>query len=108
MTENRVYVTLKRDIDKKTGVITLGEPKYITFFEGGKERTLQFDIDGHWHGSEKELSKKVGKRQKSHSHIGYNHDKKSAKILNAQERKIVADVMWEWRKNVKGIKKIYP
>ncbi len=108
MTDGRIYVTLDRKIDKKTGIITLDEPKYITFFENGKKRTLQYDIDGHWHGSKKELSKKVGKRQKSHRHVGYNHDKKSAKLLNDKERKIVADVMWEWRKNVRGIKKIYP
>ena len=40
--------------------------------------------------------------------MGYNHDKKSGKILNFEERKIVAEVMREWRKNVRGIKKIYP
>ena len=108
MTEGRVYVTLARDIDKKTGVITLNEPKYITFFEGGKQRTLQFDVDGHWHGSTEVLSNKVGRRQKSHRHIGYNHDKKSARLLNPEERKIVANVMWEWRRNVRRIKKIQP
>ena len=108
MTENRIYVTLGRDIDKKTAIITLKEPKYITFFQGGKKRTLQYDIDGHWHGSNEKLSKKAGRRQNSHSHMGYNHDKKSGKILNFEERKIVAEVMREWRKNVRGIKKIYP
>ena len=108
MTEGRVYVTLDRKIDKKDGVITLGKPKYITFFHDGKLRTLQYDIDGHWHGSKKELSPKKGKLQKSHRHEGYNHNKDSAKLLNREERKVVAGIMWEWRKNVRGIKKIYP
>lgn len=107
MTDGRVYVTLGRKINKKDGAITLEKPKYITFFQDGKLRTLQYDIDGHWHGSEKELSTKKGKLQKSHRHTGYNHDKKSATLLNREERKIVADIMWEWRRNVRGIKKIY-
>lgn len=108
MAEDRVYVTLDRTIDKKTGEITLGKPRYITFFDDGKKRNLQFDIGGHWHGSDEEIGKKQGKLQRSHRHIGYNHDKKSATLLNKEERKIVAKVMMEWRKNVRGIKKIHP
>ena len=114
MTEGRVYVTLDRDIDENNGVITLGKPKYITFFEDGKLRTLQYDIDGHWHPSK--AQKKAMKKQKTkgglsrnqHSHTGYHHDKKSATLLTPKERSYVAQVLQEWRKNVRGIKKIYP
>lgn len=114
MTDGRVYVTLERSIDKNTGVITLGKPKYITFFEGGKLRTLQYDIDGHFHGSKSQ--KKARRKQKikeqslrnSHSHKGYNHDSKSATLLTPEERSIAAKVLREWRKNVRHIKQIHP
>ena len=76
----------------------------LIFFKG----CILWVADGHWHGSEKELSAKKGNLQKSHRHDGYNHDKDSAKLLNREERKIVAGIMWGWRRNVRGIKKIYP
>lgn len=114
MTEGRVYVTLDRTIDKDTGVVTLGKPKYITFFDGERKRNLQYDIDGHFHPSKAE--KKARRKQKikekslrnSHSHKGYNHDSKSATLLTPEERSIAAKVLREWRKNVRQIKQIHP
>ena len=114
MTEGRVYVTLGRSIDKDTGIVTLGKPKYITFFDGERKRNLQFDVDGHFHGSKSQ--KKARRKQKikenslrnSHSHRGHNHDSKSATLLTPEERSIAAKVLREWRRNVRNIKHIYP
>lgn len=114
MTEGRVYVTLGRTIDKNTGVVTLGRPKYITFFDGERKRNLQFDIDGHLHTGKKGVpaNKKPGRKnwnlQNSHSHKGYNHDHKTLTLLTPEERSIAAKVLREWRKNVRNIKHIYP
>lgn len=46
MTENRIYVTLGREIDKKTAIITLKEPKYITFFKEARKERFNMILTG--------------------------------------------------------------
>ena len=103
MTPGRVYVTLAKEQDEKTGKYKLGKPKYITFFDE-KKRVLQYDIDGHLHKINKKKIRKYpeGSLNNSHSHTGYDHNKKSLQMLNKEQRSYVAKIMMEWRRNVRN------
>lgn len=77
--KNRIYVTL----DYKD------EPKFVSYYDKEGKRYKQIDLTGQAH-------KIDGVPTLPHTHMGYNHNENGDRVLNEEEKKIVARIKKAW------------
>lgn len=88
-TKGRVYVTLnKKD----------GKPQYVTYYDKKNKKFKQIDV----HKNHRHIDPELGDLGKEHTHKGYLHSENGSRKLTAKERKLVAKIKQEWRKNVRN------
>lgn len=87
-TQGRIYVT----VNKKEDV-----PQYITYYDKKGKKFKQLDINQHYR-HKKPTKDGIEVLDKKHRHFGYEHNEKGDGNLSTRERRMVASVLWEWRK----------
>lgn len=87
-TKGRVYVTINKKENK---------PKYITYYDENGKKFKQLDINQH-HRHKVPVKNGFKILDEKHRHLGYEHDEKGSNNLSKKERRMVAKVLWEWRK----------
>ena len=85
MTPGRIYAT----IGEKNQV------KHITFYDEEGNRTKQIDIDAKPHIIN-------GKKEKTHTHLGFNHGENGTRLLDADEQQMVNRVLTIWYNHTRG------
>ena len=93
-TQGRIYVTVNKKEDK---------PQYITYYDDVGKKFKQLDINQH-NNHKVSINGKLVELDNKHHHWGYEHEEFGSGNLSAVERKMVANVLWEWRKYKRGKK----